>query len=600
MISHAAHAPGFVLSVRFAGGAEPEQRVRATVDAIAQSLSANTRFDIDVVRDSHLVCAVGVDATAHPTRADVWSDEYALTAVHGYVTNLPAETTGKDNAASRVSRVYQQRGTAGIESLDGAFVIAILDRADRTLTLWSDCVGGRPMFLAEIPDGVAVGPELKCFMGLPGVQQDLVPGSLASMALNASLLGRHTYIKGVEFIGPARRVSVSRDGLRSHQYWSRQFACAESAPSPSVETVGEILVRSIARRAAAFERPILALSGGLDSRLILAAANEAGLELPCVTWGYDHIDADGSDYRVADEAARIEGTSHRTRRIDVDQLPLHAARVVHLTDGLTGHLGHFPEGDTVARELSADHDAILFGDESFGWGKSVHSTAAALSEVGVHGGSRLRLLRFLLNKDVAQRVLNDYDNQTESLLSSLDPSACPNDVVDILYWQNRYPRFLTSVSPVYDRHLACVSPLMDREILDFTAQIPPVMRIRKRYMAQCVRRRFPHQFSIPLNNVHSRTDWRRRLSELGPTPRYMVETLLEPDVRFDEWFDRDAMQAWLGMLTASGRSGAWASGASWWTRVTHRARARLLRPVSRTRMIVSLLVLKLWFHAFRR
>jgi hypothetical protein len=127
-------------------------------------------------------------------------------------------------------------------------------------------------------------------------------------------------------------------------------------------------------------------------------------------------------------------------------------------------------------------------------------------------------------------------------------------------------------------------------VLDWTATLPAPDRIHKSGAVAAGRAAFPAAFAHPLNRHHSRVDWSSRLRAMGPAARFVVETLLEPDASFDEWFDRRAVEAWLARTTG------------------HRARpplplrwrAALLSRLSKPRLAVNLLVLKLWLATSER
>jgi asparagine synthetase B (glutamine-hydrolysing) len=398
---------------------------------------------------------------------------------------------------------------------------------------------------------------------------------------------------------------VDREGVRLSRYWQRTFSRpalgaqgrASTAQPIDGRSVAEIVSSAVVRHLSRFDRPILALSGGLDSRLILAAARRAGLNPPAVTWGFDRFDTPEADFATGRRAAEIETIAHRVRRIDVDQFPRHAERVVALTDGLAGHIGVYPEADAVARELAAEHDAMIVGNEMFGWSGPARSVGHALWQVGIYAGNDLRWMRFLLRRQAAAEVCGDYLRQRRALVEDISFDG-PDDLKDILYWRNRYPRLLASQSVMYSNHLAYVSPLLDAEVMAMTSRLTPSQRWNKNHMARSAAEAFPEHFVLPLNAKHSRTDWRSRLKTLGPTPRFIVETLLAPHAGFDEWFDRTRVRAWLGQVVAEAGAFEWPTTASAGSRFWSGALLLPLRPTLKARQVINLLTLKLWFHLF--
>lgn len=527
----------------------------------------------------------------------VWSDSDLLVALQGYLATDLGDQPGRDDAR-RVAEQYRRGGAAAVEALPGSYVIVLVDHQADAIYVWTDRAATRPAFLANVDGVVVLAPELKCFHALRGLRRVLVPGSLAAMTMNGALIDEHTYYRDVQLLGPARRVEIRRTGVRLARYWQREFTYPRDE-LPAAAEVAERLCDACRRHLARFRRPILALSGGLDSRVLLAALRRSGLRPPAVTWGFDHTAGNTSDFQIARRLAAQSGTDHRLYELDVDALPRHAERVVYLTDGLTGHLGNYTEGERVARELAAEFDAVVRGDELFGDYRVVPSRSAALSEVGLNVGKRLWLLRFLLRRDVADAVLHDYRGQCEQLLSSIPgPPVCPTDLADVLFARTLLPRAIGSQHAVFRAHLDIVSPLLDPSVVDLVRACPPEQRAHKRFVASAARAEFPAEFAISLNTTHSRVSWRQRLPRLGLAQRYLVETLLEPLAAFDAWFDRTAIQAWLAQATAEGRQVAWSARVSRWARGVANLRAFLLRPTFKERVVLNLATLKLWFRIF--
>ncbi|MFH1746277.1 MAG: asparagine synthase-related protein [Planctomycetota bacterium] len=582
--------PGLILTKALADELPPGEDCAV----LARQAAEPIRTLIDCEWTEHLrargLCIADCMPKARRSAIHVWMDERLAVMLEGYLVHHGE--CHDSNDARIVAQTYQARGTAGVEELDGSFVIVVVERQRGKVMLWTDRVASRPCFRGAGRGVILVAPELKCFHLLPGLNRKLVPGSLAAMAMNGALMAEHTYYRDVQLIGPARRVTLTNTGVEIKQYWQRTFRSVAMPPSPT--EVADCIGQAVRRHLTRFECPILALSGGLDSRIVLAACQQQGLKPAAITWGYDQIDTPGSDFQVGQAAGRLAGLEPRLRWIDVEQLPDYAERVVLLTDGLTGHLGNYPEGDALGRELAVNHDALIRGDEMFGWAAAVDSPRMALRRVGLNVGKRLRLLSFLLRRDVAEGVLEDYRRQQMELLESSDAQADPNDLKDVLYWRTRFPRLIASQAAVFRPHIEVVCPLLDNRVLELVGRLNPAQRVNKSYIAQCTRQVFQTQFALELNVIHSRTSWRRRLRELGPVPRYLVETLLEPQARFDDWFDRTAIRAWLAAATAEGGHLPWPSGGTWLRRLGARARSLALRPTFKERVLLNLVTLKLW------
>ncbi len=519
--------------------------------------------------------------------------------VEGYLTVRFGERAPAE-AAATVARGYREEGEEVVRHIDGSFLIVIVDEDDRKVLVCTDRAGTIPAYYARVDHALIVAPELKCFAELDAVDRSIAAGSLASMFLNGSLIEEHTYWQGVKTLPPAHRMCVADGRIDATRYWSQTFPKEPTHPPPTFEDFGATLCEAVRRHVSRFERPVLGLSGGLDSRVLLGAMRTAGLGFSAVTWGFDRLDMPGSDYQTGIEVAKRLGISHETRPIDINPLPDHVERVAWLTDGLTGHLGNFPEGTALAREIAETGDALVVGNHAFGRCGGARSLEDALhGAAGINRMKRRGLLRFLLRRDRCQEVIQGYDQQLDLLLSRRPELSYPDlgDTLTLDTWMSAY---IMSQARVHRQEISYVSPFLDVEVFDRVSGLSAPHRDKKRYLAEAGPKLFPEEFAVPLNRKHSRGDWQRRLREPGKLQRCIVETLLDPEPGFDAWFDRASIRAWLADGMPEGRSAAWPATTSLVDRLALRLTALRHRRDFKYRVVFNLLTLKLWFGLFGR
>jgi len=564
--------------------------------------------------------------SARPSTEHRHSEDHVTVSFDGYLADGLGPAGGGDNPAARVAEVYRREGPAGVERLEGSFVIQLADARERATHVWTDRAGSRPVFWAKVGDYVLIAPEVKCFAAVPGVDRAIVPGSLASMLLNAALMDEHTYWWGVRLLGPASRLTIQDGAVRVDRYWRRRYC--EAGKRPTTEQVQEAYTDAVARHVSRFRRPVVALSGGYDSRAILAACRRAGLSVDAVTWGVDGLTEADADFQTGRQVAAAlgvhpktleshrrghssicgagatrvlgctAGNMHTVRLMRLEEFPRNVERVVWLTDGLAGHVGAHPEGDAVARELAEKHDALIVGNHLLDGGKFVRSLDEGLHQAGLNFGRGLSLLRCLLRRGRREEVVRDYLDQRRSLLDSLGKLDDPNEVKDVLYWRTRCPRLIGSQAAVYRQHLEYVSPLLDARVSELDVSCTAWERADKHLISERLHEAFPEAYTVPVAVRHSRADWRRRLDELGPTQRYIVQTLLEPLRAFDEWFDPNAVRAWLGMAVAEAQRADWPAGMGPLGRLAWQLRTGFYKHTVKARRVINLLTLKLWFSQF--
>ncbi len=539
--------------------------------------------------------------TPHPAAAAEASFAQAgpvRVAVCGYLVGGHAGMTDRQTAADTVLQRYLAAETSGVEQLDGSFVILLADQRRDLVHAWTDPCGTRPMFWTQTPAGVRLAPEVKCLLACPDVPRTLQPGAPASMLLNAALIDETTYFQAVRLLGPARHLRIENGRCTLRRYWRRRFRTDPDARPPTADELAGRVAAATADHLGRFRRPALALSGGLDSRLILAAVHRLGMNIEAVTWGTDHVDDPDGDHQTALRVAERLGVSGHSMPCGLENFLEQARRAVRVGDGLSGHLGAQVQAAGLAPGLTGRYDAVAFGNQLFDGGSCSTTRAAALSNAGLHFGRDLHLIRLLMRPEHARAAIRDLLAWRAELIDSPDGPPAPNDLKDVLYWQTRLPRLITSQAAVYRRHLAYAAPLLDLRVVALDAACTPRQRSGKQFIARTAAKAFPEAFRLPLARRHSRTDWRRQLREDSPLRREIFQTLMDPLAAFDEWFDRDAIAWWLARYPETDRRRLRPAGRGRLSRLALEARGRLAARELKPRRLISLLNLKLWFELF--
>lgn len=167
-------------------------------------------------------------------------------------------------------------GEAALDRLEGMYAFAVLDRAERTLTLCRDPFGIKPLFVRHLPgDGIAFGSELAALLPLlpdrPRLNWRTAAAYLASGAYDDSA---ETFIEGVLTLRPGHRLVVSLappGGIEGRpSRWRPDIATDESITvADAVDGVRSRLIESV-RRNLRSDVPVgVALSGGIDSSAIV-------------------------------------------------------------------------------------------------------------------------------------------------------------------------------------------------------------------------------------------------------------------------------------------------------------------------------------------
>lgn len=204
--------------------------------------------------------------------------------------------------AAVVPALYARHGVAFVERLDGPFAIALYDEGSRTLHLWRDRLGKKPLFFRQVGRALYFASEQKALLHLPGAPPRLDATAAARFLRRGTLDDGEGLFEGVEAVAPGERVTVDARGrLTRHRWWSLAEVAQRRAVAGVEARLGPLLEDAVRRRVPSEVRGGLLLSGGLDSALLGAALGPGAV--PAFTMESD----DRGDVRAARAVARHLG-----------------------------------------------------------------------------------------------------------------------------------------------------------------------------------------------------------------------------------------------------------------------------------------------------
>ena len=212
---------------------------------------------------------------------------------------------------------YAQWGSAALDRLVGMFAFILLDRRARELFVARDPFGIKPLFWAVGRDCVALASEIPPLLEVPGVGRriDVAQTSLF-LAVGQTDATQATMFAGVRSLPAGTWAKIPLEApaaLAPIQYWRPRIAPAPSADAP--RKLRELFIESI-RLHLRSDVPVgIALSGGIDSSAIVAAARAIGgkqLSLHTFSFTAEGSDVDESSFiEVAAMAAQAQSTRVR-------------------------------------------------------------------------------------------------------------------------------------------------------------------------------------------------------------------------------------------------------------------------------------------------
>ena len=460
----------------------------------------------------------------------VVSDAATGTWLIGVGTWFHCEGLRSGDEARLLQRYLEVGGEELAGELEGFFAIVIGDGQSREIFVVTDIVGSYHCFARPWEQGTALSSSSFVLAALARTSLD--PVGCQEFLRTGVIYEDRTFYREVRKLGPAAIHRISVDGSRSEtRYWSMAPLSPDRfRGADAVAQLKESLVKAAARVGSAFPRPVCDLTGGYDSRAVVAAFLGAKVPFETTVSG----PAESADVRVSRDLARIAGVRH-THNSAMEPVTFEQAkRAFTVTDG---------EYDLVdyARTLR-NHEKLLerydisingsFGEVARGyWWELLfpHIGArrvldARLVASGRYAAGASNSLQF--PPEATLDLVSHFAGIIERTNAGLE--SFPNTFqMDHTYLTLRMQRWQGRIASSTDQLWPCLSPFLFRSVLETMLQVPA----RERRGSALVRRLLvdlhPQFANFPLEHGYPPlpVTW-RTLHRFWPVPIYYGRRVL--------------------------------------------------------------------------
>ena len=392
-------------------------------------------------------------------------------------------------------------------ALDGYFVAVAVGSApggtDAAAVL-TDRVGGLHAYIVETAGCVVVCTSSIVLAALAGAELD--PVAVRELLASHSVFEARSMFTGVSKLPPATCVSLSggRETGR-HRWWNLADAMWDrSVMRGNARLLGDAVVEAVSALLAGFERPLFDLTGGYDSRNLLAAALAGGHRVSTVVNGRD---GDG-DVVAAGRIAREFGLDHR------HQQPGRELRLATWADLRAAALlgdGECNVVDYAPVVIGQSHTAAEFDvtvNGSFGevcrgyWWDLLGVWPGRRRPIDA---SRFAMRRFATHAWADRMTADRYpdtaaDHFTRVIERAVaDTNGMPNTAgADAAYIVLRMQRWSGRIVSLTSRIRPCAAPFMFARPLEAALSAPPRRRLFGRMAPRVVTYLNPRLASLPL------------------------------------------------------------------------------------------------------
>ena len=319
-----------------------EDRTRSDVAEMANDLSYTTDNCRDLWSEGGTTFARVhhgvVNPSSQPVRADdsslslmFWGELFSKDRLKRRLRKDGSQVQREDDDGEFVLRLLEQYGYEILEELNGSFAIAFYDRAKRQLGLVSDRLCSRPIYYRETKDRVIFATEFGPVIEKSEGKLELDLQGVYEFFAFTHLLDDHTYYRSIRTVRPATVLTFDGKGKEEFSYWQHSYRPAGKSrgnPDEYSERLARTLKKAVNRRISSNESKTgLFLSGGLDARVALAAADK-----PLTTFTVG--DRRNREARLAAEAAELAGVPNIFLERDADHYYSLIEEAVELGGGM--------------------------------------------------------------------------------------------------------------------------------------------------------------------------------------------------------------------------------------------------------------------------
>ncbi|ACY16337.1 asparagine synthase-related protein [Haliangium ochraceum] len=476
----------------------------------------------------------------------------------GRFEEAPFERVGSssDDIAHALWQMYRERGRGFARDLAGSFLLFVDDPGERRSLLINDHYASYQCFFAKLGEALCFAPEVNILVDACGIQGTIDVGSVVSMFVNGECLNSKTYLREVNALKPGSLVEISAEGgIRFDTYYRFAFdEPLDKRPEQAyVNGLGEKLLGAMQSRADILGETIIPLSGGWDSRALVACAGEvakrSGTRLRTVTWGVPGgEEVADTDPLVARQVAEYLGTDHTYIPRPTASWIREFEYTFEMIDGLTDDCVFHPNEHALFRNLHTEHGAthVFSGNQMFGPAGVAETDTEARARIGIHALRDYEPLWELFRTERVEDIKDLSDDYVNQVLAEC-PNEDYNNRKDWMHYAQRIQNY-TNHSAHYKQCAVWVhNPWLDRSILDFMRSVPPAMREVKQLFKSTVNQRFPELQKIPMAGVRfdNIEDWGAVMREQGDMRDYVTRHLLSEQNGLHELIDPERLRAYV-------------------------------------------------------
>lgn len=331
----------------------------ANIDTALQSACLNERYSCHTILDEDEVFLAHTGYDRYPI-AVVEGDEYTA-VLEGYLYGTDDVEREISTAVTYLSDGEHEKLRQWVANRDGDFVLLVRDRTEGRTWIINDVFGRLPTYRATFGGMTIVSRELKVIRDIARqLGQELQANRLAmsQLLLFRYALGTRTLFEGVEQLPPGSLLDVGTGDVTSlYEHRFDQRSNEGKNASQNARHLKKLFLESCKNRASVVDETVVALSGGLDSRAVIAGYDTVTDRVSAAT-SASEAQVKSDEVVAAEQVAKTLGAEWNFYTVTRDGR--HLNDMLHFTQGMNNvwNANGFHFAEQVAND-HAHHTAML-------------------------------------------------------------------------------------------------------------------------------------------------------------------------------------------------------------------------------------------------
>jgi|WetSurMetagenome_2_1015567.scaffolds.fasta_scaffold30453_2 asparagine synthase (glutamine-hydrolysing) len=260
-----------------------------------------------------------------------------------------------DGDASYLVHLYEEHGEKFFEKLNGQYSGVIFDSRIKSGFLFNDRYGMKRIYVHEGKSGLWFSTTARALLKVLPEARDFDPVGIAEYLTCGATIGTRSLYKGISVLPSASLWTLANGEVaKKSLYFNRtDWEGQERLDQKRFDEEVIDSIPAVVRKYGESRQTVgISLTGGLDSRIVIACLDMEPRQYPCYTFGSMYRDT--CDVRIARDLARVCRQNHEVLILGHDylrQFPRYIEKAISLSDGYLGLSG---AGELYVNALARD------------------------------------------------------------------------------------------------------------------------------------------------------------------------------------------------------------------------------------------------------